>query len=153
MHANAAAVSTRADPASAVVVYGSQRFGPVESTCVAHALSLATRVLPPVHDAEHVHAEHVRPSTSLPKNVAFVVYGPAGHATSPAWRMHVFVPLAGDGLHAEPASHAPMGGFGSAHAVASRANAGAVFAPPVGALHEPTTVRAVLIAFDEPTEQ
>ena len=61
--------------------------------------------------------------------------------------MHVFVPGAGVGVHAEPASHAPGGAFASAHPVASRANGTGSFAPPVGGLHEPTGESEVRIAF------
>lgn len=60
--------------------------------------------------------------------------------------MHVFDPAPGDGAHAEAASHAFAGAFASAQAVASRANASAVFAPPDAAPHEPTGVSEVRIA-------
>ena len=86
MHTNVGSVETFAEPAAAVVLKLSHTFGPVESMRDAHAPSLFTRVLPPLHPpAEHEHGAHVRPSCSFAKKTACTVYGlPAGHATWPA---------------------------------------------------------------------
>ena len=73
MQPKAGAVATRAEPAVDDALKESQRFGPVVSMMVPHAVSLWTRVLPPLHEGLQLQAEHARPSTSRSKNVVFTL--------------------------------------------------------------------------------